>query len=280
MPGNENNKSALAEELLRLKQEPCQHFTETQIHEVLIRHTKLFMDSFEHFYEQWCEQKDLVHQPLKKIYTSEGIKGDFRVMPCIVNDRRGNVVKAVKIIGTNEEESVVHDKICVGKALLINEKDNFVEAIADVAALSSFRTAAISVLAFKRIAAFLDLEDQPLGVVGVGRIGFYTAHILHHWLGFKECSVRDVNNSNIVLFGRSVAAWAPNLNVKCQSHQQMCKECGSIFYVRIQLFRLCLPAMPVRLNLFPAPVLMPTICQNWTAASLWEGISLPIPCRV
>ncbi len=115
-------------------------------------------------------------------------------MPCAVERGRlgsegvASGIDAVTIIGTNEEERVVRDKISVGKALLLHPSDHHVEAIFDVAALSSFRTAAISVLAYKYGGY---RHDDVAGIVGSGRIGYNTATLLRQWMGLSRLLVHD-----------------------------------------------------------------------------------------
>lgn len=213
--------------LLRLHAEPCVYYNEMQIHQTLMCHVNDFMDTLERFYFEWKENEEIVFLPRKQVFSTSGLKGDFRVMPCIVNHFEGKKVKVVKVIGTNEEEQIVQDKISVGKALLIHQTDNFVEAIFDVCALSSFRTAAISVLAYKHS---VDFDKQEIGIIGAGRIGFYTAVILHHWLGVKKLIVCDTNMDHSCSFKQALEEWMPYGIVE-QPLEELCKSCTSLFLV-------------------------------------------------
>jgi len=198
------------------------YYSEQQIHETLEANTNAFMDMLERFYLAWQNNDALVSQPKKQLFETQGIKGGFRVMPCIIKDFEGATIKAVKVIGTNEEEQTVHDKICVGKALLINTTDNYVEGIFDVSALSSFRTAAISVLAFKHTSS----SNQDIGLIGAGRIGYYTALILSKWLGAHSIHVTDINvkmtqRFENLLKGEIIIAKAPL--------EELCSTCTTVF---------------------------------------------------
>jgi len=219
----------IAKDLLRLHDEPCQYYNELQIHNELMRSGTKLMDYLEQVYESWSKNDKMVHQPDKQVFEIEGIRGDFRVMPCIFQPAENLPVKVVKVIGTNEEETVVKDKISVGKALLLNPKDNFVEAIMDVAALSSFRTASISTLAFKRLMGFKPEQKNIIGIVGAGRVGFYTAFILNQWLGVKNVMVTDINQNNIERFLSAKKHWASLLNVQVCSLKDISLSCDSIF---------------------------------------------------
>jgi len=196
--------------ILRLPLEPCVHYPEMTVHREIMSGLSGFMDALERFYLAWARGETAVAQPPKQVYWRPGVRGDWRVMPCAVE--RGcpgsagiaGGIDAVKIIGTNEEGRVVGDKISVGKALLLHPTDHHVEAIFDVAALSSFRTAAISVLAYKygghrRAAA--------AGIVGAGRIGYYTAAILQQWMGLSQLLVHDVDVGRSDRFTQAVGPW-------------------------------------------------------------------------
>jgi len=174
--------------ILRLNSEPCIQFSEAQVHQLIMERPREFCELLERLYKAWNRNNDMVTLPYKQVFSTHGTKGDFRVMPCVLNFE-GKFIKAVKVIGTNEEERIVPDKICVGRAMLLHPTDNFVQALFEVCSLSCFRTAAISVLAFKHSSPGL---LRP-GIIGAGRIGFYTALFLKEWLGIREIAYFDLN---------------------------------------------------------------------------------------
>lgn len=181
--------------ILRLPLEPCIHYPEQTIHREIMDGLCEFMEALEGFYLAWARDDTVVTQPPKQMFCRPTMRGDWRVMSCAIERGRcfsggESPIDVVKVIGTNEEERVVRDKISVGKALLLHPTDHHVEAVFDVAALSSFRTAAISALAYK-YCGYRD-DDLP-GIIGAGRIGFYTAAILRQWLGLSRMLVHDVN---------------------------------------------------------------------------------------
>ena len=211
-------------ELLRLHDEPCQHFDERLIHRTLMQNIPAFMDLLERFYLAWQQKKSIVRMPKKTVFTTNGLRGDFRVMPCVIDDFEGMKIKAVKVIGTNEEERVIQDKIAVGKALIINTTDNHAEGIFDVCALSSFRTAALSVLAFKHLTR---ADQEIIGMVGIGRIGFYTASILQQWLGRKEVLVYDTDSSRRDVFA---GLFAGKMKVTGVGYNGLLQNATTVFY--------------------------------------------------
>lgn len=196
-------------ELLRLGNEPCKHISEIDIHDILMHNCCEFMHELAEFYHQWPDATDgntPIQLPVKQIFKQVGHAGDFRVMPCVIDSMQ---LKMVKIIGTNEEQHSVKDKICVGKAALIDYRDNYIYALFDVCALSSFRTAAIACLAYS--IANLRLTDFTL--VGCGRIGFYTAALLHRWLKINTIRIYDCDAKNLQRFHSLCSRYLPNLKL-------------------------------------------------------------------
>ncbi|MDH3999308.1 MAG: hypothetical protein OET90_10775 [Desulfuromonadales bacterium] len=178
------NNDEKIKQLLRLHDEPCLHIDEMQAHNIVMQGCNEFMDRLESFYSAWGKQELTIDLPVKQVFSHQDVQGDFRLMPCTVVDKK---LKFVKVIGTNEEERTIADKICVGKSLLIDYYDNYIYATIDVCALSSFRTAAVSVLAMR----YCQPKAQNIGLIGMGRIGFYSAYILYQWLGLRSFLVTD-----------------------------------------------------------------------------------------
>ena len=210
--------------LLRLQDEPYTVVTDLQAHTLLMANTPEFMNQLKKVYREWVNNEKWVISPEKKIIKTPGINGDFRVMPCITD--LGGRIKAVKVIGTNEENKTIKDKISVGKMLLLDWHDNYVYAMLDACVLSSYRTAAISLLAFSLLTKHG--QENP-GIIGMGRIGFYTAYILHHWLGIKTINCYDTNPQIIKKFQRLVSLYAPALQVHIMTNKTVIKQSTSIF---------------------------------------------------
>ncbi|MDZ7750204.1 MAG: hypothetical protein U5S82_00765 [Gammaproteobacteria bacterium] len=198
---------AQIKELLRLADEPWVYIDEMQAHGAVMAGCERFMDRLLAFYRAWGDATVAVDLPPKQVFRQAGVRGDFRVMPCVLGD---DGLKIVKVIGTNEEERQVRDKICVGKSLLVDPYDNHVYAVLDVCALSSFRTAAVSVLALRLCGA----GGDPVGLVGMGRIGFYTACILHRWLGVDRILAADPDPRRRADFSALCAHYLPALAVE------------------------------------------------------------------
>jgi ornithine cyclodeaminase/alanine dehydrogenase-like protein (mu-crystallin family) len=147
-------------------------------------------------------------------------------MPCIIQDFERKLIKAVKVIGSNIEQRKVKDKISVGKALLLHPQDNFVQAVFDVGSLSSFRTAAISVLAYKYLSG---KGSRRTGIIGAGRVGFYTALILHKWLGMRKIYLSDANAKQLSNFLKGTALSLPKLKVTAGTLSELSRGSDALF---------------------------------------------------
>ncbi len=128
--------------------------------------------------------------------------------------------------GTNEENRVIKDKISVGKMLLLDWYDNYVYAILDACVLSSFRTAAISVLACSLAP---NSKGTVHGILGLGRIGFYTAVVLHHWLGVNSINCYDANRKVTAYFTDLISMYAPDLQINLKEGDCVINDSASIF---------------------------------------------------
>ena len=215
------HNDTLATTLLRLAPEPCVHFSEQLVHEILCTHAREFMDRLNAFYHDWQDETE-IDLPVKQVFSQPQLAGDFRVMPCTIAKRK---LKMVKIIGTNEARKTVVDKICVGKAALIDYYDNHIYALFDVCALSSFRTAAISCLAFQ-----LGRKNHlTTGLIGCGRIGFYTAYLLHHWCHIDRLYVHDPSAENFQRFAQLCRHYLPELAVDQCTKDALLEHSSALF---------------------------------------------------
>ena len=210
-------------QLLRLQDEPCISVSDIEAHDILMANSTEFMDELKKSYIDWGDGKKWVKVPKKKIIYTPNLKGDFRVMPCITDFSGG--IKAVKVIGTNEENKSIKDKISVGKMLLIDWYDNYVYATIDACVLSSFRTAAISLLSYSLVYE----KNDSIGLLGLGRIGFYTAIILHRWLGIKQINCYDSNSIISKKFEKLLSFYAPELSINILDSENTIAKSTALF---------------------------------------------------
>ncbi len=214
----------MTRELLRLEEEPCVSYSDVEIHDTLCHNVTAFMNYMENFYKIWQREDDLVELPQKQLFEVPYAEGDFRIMPCLIHgDYR---IKSVKIIGTNEENRTVHDKISVGKSFLIHPYDNYIHAMFDACVLSSFRTAAISVLAYKTVVSD---TTNPTALTGTGRIGFYTALILHRYLDVQDFFCYDPNLQNRQNFEKLASLYLPDAQVHFLPLEKLGENANSLF---------------------------------------------------
>ncbi len=210
--------------LLRLQDEPFIYICDVDAHNILMSSSVEFMEKLKNSYMDWGNEKKWVVIPEKKIIKTPNLRGDFRVMPCITDFSGG--IKAVKVIGTNEENKTIKDKISVGKMLLIDWHDNYIYAILDACVLSSFRTAAISLLAYSLID---DKKNDLLGLLGLGRVGFYTAILLHRWLGVTQINCYDSNPDISNRFKKLIFNYAPELTLNIINKNAVIRDSTSLF---------------------------------------------------
>jgi ornithine cyclodeaminase/alanine dehydrogenase-like protein (mu-crystallin family) len=124
-----------------------------------------------------------MEMPPKLIFSDPGNNGDFRVMPCVIQDHDIRI-KTVKLVGTNVRQRRVTDQITVGKAFLVDDAENFISHVFEACLLSSARTAICACLAMELLCG----RGATLTVVGAGRVGYYTAFYALA-LGFAETVV-------------------------------------------------------------------------------------------
>ncbi|MDV5145425.1 hypothetical protein R1T08_14690 [Streptomyces sp. SBC-4] len=210
-------------ELLRLHDEPCVHLDELLVHRILVDHI-----------DELCARTEKTLTGVadtargaesfggKDLFYFEGAPGDLRVMP--YNDGRA---MTVKVIGTNEAQTEVPDKISVGKCLLIHPQDHHVMGILDVAALSSLRTAVGILLAWQAAHAG-EASGPRLGIVGTGRVGFYTALAFQRAGLIESCAVYDPAPGAVERMRELCRIEAGPGVVACDSLADLLASCDSV----------------------------------------------------
>jgi ornithine cyclodeaminase/alanine dehydrogenase-like protein (mu-crystallin family) len=96
----------------------------------------------------------------------------------------------------------------------------------DVCALSSFRTAAISVLAYHLVNV---TRSSSIGIIGTGRIGFYTALILNKWLNVNHFYCNDISQTNKENFLKLAEKYMTGVQINFISIDLMETVCDSVF---------------------------------------------------
>lgn len=195
------------EKLLRLQKEPCIFVNDIEEHHLLMEHREDYFKHFEEGFRFWAANPDKVMITPKQIYTSPEIKGDFRVMPCQIHVDEGSI-NTVKLVGTDEEERVVKDKISVGKAFIFHPTDNYIMGIFDACILSSIRTGACAALGFK----YLGGNAKRVGIIGCGRVGYYSAEFISMFPSVETLVCYDTNPLNLECFKELVSV----RGIKCE----------------------------------------------------------------
>ena len=188
-PALDDKTSPYFGNVLRVSNEPYSYFTESQIHAALIDQPQQYLSHLRNCLESIAEETARLNLPAKKIFTDIDTDGDFRVMPCVI-EYPDRTVKTVKLVGTNTLQQVIPDQITVGKAFMINEKENFISHIFEGCLLSSARTGACAALAAER----LGKDSRKLVIIGAGRVGYYSALYISTLLPVNEILIHDLDD--------------------------------------------------------------------------------------
>ena len=160
----------LLRQVLRITPEPFVYFDEFQVHRILTRDPAEYLGFLHGQLGNIARGEAKLELPPKQIFNDPLDDADFRVMPCVVR-MGGAACKTVKIIGTNTLQERIPDQITVGKAFVIDSRENFISHIFEACLLSSARTGACAALAIKLLAP----ARNTLTVIGAGRVGYYAA---------------------------------------------------------------------------------------------------------
>lgn len=158
---------------LRIHREPCQTLDEQAVHHALTADPVAYMAHLKLALADIAQGRATIEHPPKMLFEDGPGEGDFRVMPCVVR-RAQHVRKTVKIVGTNLLGHQVPDQVTVGKALVLDDRENFISHILDACLLSSARTGACAALFSSRAARTL----SRVTIIGAGRVAYYTARYL------------------------------------------------------------------------------------------------------
>lgn len=163
-------KESLLHQVLRIHDEPYRYFDDWQVHSMLTANPTQYLDHLLAKLESLANGESSLELPNKLVFDDADAFSDFRVMPCVVRHPAG-ARKTVKLVGTNNLQQQVPDQITVGKAFVLDEKENFVSAGFAGCLLSSARTGACVATAVRLLAD----SAERIAIVGAGRVGYYSA---------------------------------------------------------------------------------------------------------
>jgi len=187
-PTDRGSTAACHDTPLRVHPEPYEYVDEAAVHRALTRDPAGYLRWFRSWLQAVADGHTTMELPSKQIFRDGPSEGDFRVMPCVLRSG-GEVIKTVKLIGTNLAGSVVPDQVTVGKAFRLHPTDNHVERIYEACLLSSARTAACAVTAIDTLAA---TPPSRVGLIGCGRVAYYAALYLLASQPVNEIILQDV----------------------------------------------------------------------------------------
>jgi ornithine cyclodeaminase/alanine dehydrogenase-like protein (mu-crystallin family) len=157
-------------QVLRLSDEPGRHWSDRQVHNELTADPAGFIRFMTEGVRAVANGSAQIDMPPKQIFAEDDLEGDFRIMPCELRWGTRHW-KTVKVVGTNNVQRIVPDKITVGKALVLHNEENFVTDVIDACILSSARTGACAAIGANALGA----PRAHIAIVGSGRVGFYSA---------------------------------------------------------------------------------------------------------
>lgn len=186
----------LLPKILRVHAEPCAYVDEAAVHRSLTFAPSDYLAFVSNWLTLLAHGRATMELPPKWIcpdhLSPEG--GDFRVMPCAI--RWGQeVIKTVKIVGTNRRQQLVPDQITVGKAFRLHPEENFITHVFEACLLSSARTGLCGALALSRLAPL----RRKITIIGAGRVGFYSALYAMALGGVEEITFRDAQPDRAAL---------------------------------------------------------------------------------
>jgi ornithine cyclodeaminase/alanine dehydrogenase-like protein (mu-crystallin family) len=198
--------------VLRLSDEPVRYWSDRQIHAALTADPAGFIRFMTDGVRAVSDGSAQTDMPPKQIFEEEDIRGDFRIMPCVLHWGERHW-KTVKVVGTNNAQRIVPDKITVGKALALHPEENFVTDVIDACILSAARTGACAAIG----ASALDAPRERVAVVGSGRVGYYSALYLCAQGGVSNLAFYDAVAGRAAHAAQALAAIYPHIEFKARS---------------------------------------------------------------
>jgi ornithine cyclodeaminase/alanine dehydrogenase-like protein (mu-crystallin family) len=157
----------LTASVLRLSTEPSVRIEDPAVHRALTGNPPGYLAHLRKRLADLARDPGGSVLPPKLVFPDPG-GGDFRVMTGIVRCSE-NVLKTVKVVGTNRSGRWVPDQVTVGRVLVIHPSENFVTHLIDACVLSSARTGGCAAVAVSLLAP----RRERVTVLGAGRVGFY-----------------------------------------------------------------------------------------------------------
>lgn len=198
----------LLRRVLRVGREPYDYFDEWAVHRLLTENPAEYLRFVRKGLAEIADGRARLELPPKQIFSDPGAPSDFRVMPCVVRSESGTR-KTVKLVGTNTRQETVPNQITVGKAFVIDAVENFVSQVFEACLLSSARTGACAAIGLDLLAP----SRRSLGVVGAGRVGYYTALYAAAMGGIESVTLWDEDRERARQAAELLAGQLPSVRV-------------------------------------------------------------------
>lgn len=190
------------------------HWTEQQVHAWLTADPKGYIAYLNQAFEAMASDLLYAEFPPKQILTDRYGNGDFRTMPC-VTEHNGTICKTVKIVGTNLDQQKVPGQITVGRAYVLDSRENFITHAVDACLLSSARTGACAILAVNKLA-----DSAKLSIIGCGRVGYYTLLFALATIPGCQISLADAAPAKAIQLMEYFTSIVPNATINTVSVEE------------------------------------------------------------
>jgi ornithine cyclodeaminase/alanine dehydrogenase-like protein (mu-crystallin family) len=191
--------------VLRVHREDYRYIDEKSVHGELTADIPSYIDFLERSLFRIGQREVPINQPEKQIFEDTRREGDFRVMSCVVGEG-AEAVKTVKIVGTNYVQRQIPDQVTVGKVFRLYPEENYITHIFEACLLSSIRTAACGVSAL-HILGQGGLAVASVGIIGAGRVGYYTALILSVLMEPEKILIYDIQPGRAELLAENIRSF-------------------------------------------------------------------------
>ena len=213
-----NNLAAsdLITDIFRLSGEPFSYINEWDVHSALTKDPVGYYRFVKQRLENLVCNKATLEMPPKMLFPDKDSDGDFRVMPCVTKDG-DEVMKSVKLVGTNVTQQCVPNQITVGKACVLHPTENFITHIVEACLLSSARTAICAMLGVD----FLAKSRKKLTVFGAGRVGYYCAFYASALGWVDEVIIYDPDHARAQKCVESLQSEFPNIHYQANTREAL-----------------------------------------------------------
>ncbi|MEW4982776.1 MAG: hypothetical protein AB1Y26_06050 [Cycloclasticus sp.] len=204
-------------DIFKLSGEPFEYLSESDVHLALTQNPTEYYQFVKQRVTNLAIQKSKFIMPPKTLFPDKDTDGDFRIMPCIIEEN-DEVMKTVKLVGTNVIQQSVPNQITVGKACVLHPTENYITHIVEACLLSSARTAICAMLGVELLSA---RDASKLTIIGAGRVGYYCAYYASALSWFNEIIIHDTDSSRAQSCVKTLQSLFPKIKYITSKRQDL-----------------------------------------------------------